>query len=437
MKNVKIFQLVGVASSLFLTLIFIELVFPRIAEPLGIGHLQKKNIQQKLEHQNFSSNEELASRGAQKTELDWMQNDVMHPYLGFVRNYQNEEIYNNLGFLGEETIYKRSPDTVIVGVFGGSVAWYVYEDGREYLKQRLQTIPEFKGKKIQLVSVSLGGFKQPQQLLALNYLLSLGAEFDVIINIDGFNEAALPYSDNFEAGITPYFPRHWNLYSRKSVDPVAQEVISRMQKHLKNQQQWSKNFRQSWLKHSQIGLLVWYTFDNKMQLQSVNLNTELEQALKKQEQTFQVQGPQPPQSKDEVFQESLNVWKMSSLQMARLARANGIRYFQALQPNQYLPGSKTLTETEKKSAYIDTIEDDSMYLHAYKYKEGVEVVYPEMRKLGEELKKSEDLHFIDMTQIFVNTPQTIYVDPCCHYNTEGTNLLISGIVEQIRKEYSE
>ena len=31
------------------------------------------------------------------------------------------------------------------------------------------------------------GYKQPQQLMAYNYLLSLGAEFDAVINIDGYN----------------------------------------------------------------------------------------------------------------------------------------------------------------------------------------------------------------------------------------------------------
>jgi len=35
------------------------------------------------------------------------------------------------------------------------------------------------------------GYKQPQQLLVLSYFLSIGQPFDMVMNIDGFNEVAL------------------------------------------------------------------------------------------------------------------------------------------------------------------------------------------------------------------------------------------------------
>ena len=40
------------------------------------------------------------------------------------------------------------------------------------------------------------GYKQPQQLLILSYFLSIGQSFDVVVNIDGFNEVAMsPLND--------------------------------------------------------------------------------------------------------------------------------------------------------------------------------------------------------------------------------------------------
>ena len=48
-----------------------------------------------------------------------------------------------------------------------------------------------------------GGWKQPQQLLALSWILALGGELDVLINVDGFNEVALDGVENAERGVFP------------------------------------------------------------------------------------------------------------------------------------------------------------------------------------------------------------------------------------------
>ena len=40
------------------------------------------------------------------------------------------------------------------------------------------------------VNLALFGYKQPQQLTTLAYLMSIGGQFDLVLNIDGFNEVA-------------------------------------------------------------------------------------------------------------------------------------------------------------------------------------------------------------------------------------------------------
>ncbi len=62
-----------------------------------------------------------------------------------------------------------------------------------------------------VVTLGIAGYKQPQQLLALAYFLSLGAEYDLIINLDGYNDIVLPITDNYSFGVNPFFPRAWNL----------------------------------------------------------------------------------------------------------------------------------------------------------------------------------------------------------------------------------
>jgi len=40
------------------------------------------------------------------------------------------------------------------------------------------------------------GFKQPQQLQVLTYFLSVGQEFDMVVNIDGFNDVVWALNNN-------------------------------------------------------------------------------------------------------------------------------------------------------------------------------------------------------------------------------------------------
>ena len=109
----------------------------------------------------------------------------------------------------KDPIQKKHKDKLIVGVTGGSVAFFLSMKGRDALVKELQKHSKFAKKKIEIVRIALGGFKQPQQLMTLNYLLSIGSEFDIVINIDGFNEAALPLSDNVPRNIFPFYPRNW------------------------------------------------------------------------------------------------------------------------------------------------------------------------------------------------------------------------------------
>jgi hypothetical protein len=63
------------------------------------------------------------------------------------------------------------------------------------------------------VKAAIGGYKQPQQLMALNYFTALGGEFDVLVNVDGFNEVALPPLENIPQ-TNPFCPRQWHLRMR-------------------------------------------------------------------------------------------------------------------------------------------------------------------------------------------------------------------------------
>ena len=106
--------------------------------------------------------------------------------------------------------------------------------------------------------------------------------------------------------------------------------------------------------------------------------------------------------------------------MHKLCEANNIRYFHFLQPNQYVPGSKRMGEKELKRAFLET----------HPYKNQVERGYPFLAKAGEELVK-EGVNFHDLTMVFADRSEPIYIDTCCHVNTKGNEILGSIIGKAI------
>ena len=140
---------------------------------------------------------------------------------------------------------------------------------------------------------------------------------------------------------------------------------------------------------------------------------------------YDITGP-PMKYKDqnEIFNELSKIWKRSALLMKQICEANNIQYFHFLQPNQYLTGSKNLNEVELKQAYHEK----------HPYKKGVEIGYPYLMKAGRELVK-EGVNFYDLTQIFTKEKDQIYVDPCCHYNKKGYQIVNSEIAKLISKKF--
>src|SRR5581483_3419802 len=129
----------------------------------------------------------------------------LHPYLGYVYDRDSNAGFSDHGFTSE-TVYPQMDDALIVGIFGGSVADQLFVK-RQTLENELEKIPELGQKAILFVNLAIGGFKQPQQLMALTYMLSLGGHFDVVINVDGFNEVTLPVNENLPNHVFPFFPR--------------------------------------------------------------------------------------------------------------------------------------------------------------------------------------------------------------------------------------
>ena len=161
--------------------------------------------------------------------------DVLHPYFGPIHRPGVRPETNNIGF-GSKVAFpytRKSDREFLVGIFGGSVARAFCDRGTPRLVAALQRHPALAGRQIVPLCFSHEGYKQPQQLIVLAYFLTLGQQFNLVINIDGFNEVALG-SRNDEHGrdISMPSPIHidplLNLIDQATLTPARVQALARI-----------------------------------------------------------------------------------------------------------------------------------------------------------------------------------------------------------------
>ncbi len=361
---------------------------------------------------------------------------ILHPYLGFIRDFRkNRHIFddriiqipvNPFGFFGPSPLAKKRNGEIRIAITGGSVALQLFLYSRESLIKVLEEIDIFRKQKVEIISLALGGMKQPQQLLAINWFLALGADIDVVINIDGFNEVALPQIENMPEGVYPFYPRQWNVYAAKSMSEKIIELLSKGVELKKEREELRNLFSKNPFKSSNFFLVIWHSLKNKILNELITIDNKIHVETKANAKSTQEIGPDYLlNSSEQVALDFAEFWKNSSRQMNDVLKAKGIEYFHYLQPNQYFKGSKPLSKWERKSVYFPDAA------HA----DPVQTGYPILIKAGLELNEM-GVQFVDLTGIFKNETDTLYKDSCCHYNQIGNDILAKEIGASIKKYYS-
>jgi hypothetical protein len=355
----------------------------------------------------------------------------VHPYVGFVEKPRPESglrrvtdgrpvPVSKFGYIDDkEPILARRADRVIVAILGGSVACHFAINGTRRLGEELAQSPEFAGKEFVFVNLALGGYKQPQQLMTLGYLLSLGAEFDLALNIDGFNEVALYELENSSRHIFPAFPRSWQVRI-SSADP---DVLITTAGLLANEEQ--RNDLAIWysrapLRFSILCNLAWEFRDRRLGQAADRIITNYYRSQGGRHPYFITGPPAEFAGRAELYQHLINIWANGSAILNGICRSKGIRYYHFLQPNQYLAGSKPMGEDEKRVAI----------LAVHPYRTAVETGYPLLIQKGHDLEK-EGVPYFDLTQVFAGHSEAIYNDDCCHFNMAGMDLVSQAIARAI------
>jgi hypothetical protein len=320
------------------------------------------------------------------------------------------------GFTGNEGAlpFVSDPARVRILVTGGSFAEGV--SSKEFLERAFNRRAAARGKKeVSIFSAALEGYKQPQQALTLAFFLAVGTKFDIVINIDGFNEVVLPYQDNYLVKEYPFFPRswHWRIGGKGLDAKTAGELLYLNEARERMIASLSSNV----LYRSAAAGLVgeWRLGDVTRRIVDLGRRIDTD-AL-----TFEQSGPfVGGLGMEEVVGQSVEVWSRSSLLMKSLADGHRIEYYHVLQPNQYAPHSKPLTR-EERGWHVKPEEPVGRI---------ATLGYRLLIERGRTLVKSVPT-YIDATGLFAEERRTVYADNCCHLNRLGYELVADFIAREV------
>lgn len=352
---------------------------------------------------------------------------VPHPYLGTVqlpgRADEAFVAYHSLpvdalGFIDDgDPLPRRSPDKLIIGITGGSVAFFFSVQGVAALERELRTLPELADKRFEIRRLALGGWKQPQQLFAVQYVLALGGELDLLINLDGYNEVALYGSEIEPTGQPPIFPRGWAELVGNDFSVQRHKALGRLVGAADARAGWARITSVPPLDRSALVGVVWLVGDRALGRRSEEALRAFRAAAAGETVAA---GPKPTFSDAGARGAALaDLWARSSRLLAAVSAGEHIRYFHFLQPNQYVTGAKPMSEAERRVAI-----DGSPAGH------DAATGYPLLIARGAELRAA-GIEFTDLTGLFKDVPEPIYVDTCCHLNAAGNERLGRAIGQAI------
>ena len=336
-----------------------------------------------------------------------------HPFFGFgIRdNYNYSKKFNNEPLFVNDINKINLDDKIKILILGGSVATHLSlnnSDDKYNYKNKLinhedifeKTINSyFSTDKFIVFNAAIGGGKQPQQLFKLYYLDLIDFKFDIIINLDGFNELALPLSENYQINDHLIYPR--NFSRLVSTFNSNFDCVNDINKRTKR-----------FLLFPILELYDLYKIRNcHFSLEGENKNTGTR---------FSNMTNFKKRDLEKSFKHVKEIWEKSSEKINDFSKLKNILYIHVIQPNQYLKDSKKLTNKELEllnySKYGDLI---SQYYHSFNF-ENINI------------KNNLDLKYI-----FKYNNNEIYRDYCCHLNNYGMHLISKEIVKKFELELKE
>ena len=308
----------------------------------------------------------------------------------------------------------------VVVAQGGSVAAGFQGRGLPMLVQSLEDSGATADREVRVFGLSVPGYKQPQQLTQLAYLLSQGCRPDLVLNLDGLNELRIS-SGNLDSGLEPGFPSQgqWgSLLTGQGAGGTELDGLLRVHQAQQEALELGNRFLERGDCASALtGTLALSRMARSQERWTLAQTTLIDSRTERLKSRGAVGYKAKPEGRDAVL-EAVACWKRSSLAMHQLCEARGIRYVHVLQPTLHDEGSKVMTEEERRVG----VDDEGLH-------PAVVRGYPLLREALSELREA-GVEALDACDTFKEVPQTIYVDSC-HVTQEGNRILADNIARMM------
>jgi hypothetical protein len=357
----------------------------------------------------------------------------IHPYFGYVRlpGAPTEPLpLNNYGF---ESVHaypyqRRSPEEVVVGLFGGSVAAKLasFEEREHLIAVRLGTALGVDPARVTVLDFAQGGYKQPQQLLILSYFQALGQQLDMVVNLDGFNDVALA-GRNAAAGLAIEMPSVEHIRGLQDVTAMAGgadavDDLLRVRAAWAHFSRWQNRAwaRQGLELRCATGFLVdWLVYRHYYQdFVALRVDYARRDGERRLSSWLHLNPGTGGADEAATLARAAALWGRCSELMQRAITADGGHYLHLLQPNQYYPTARVLTPAERAVA----IAAQSPYA-AF-----VAAGYPLLEAEVDRLQ-ARGVRAFSLTRALDALPEAAYADDCCHYTDAGQRRIAETIAD--------
>lgn len=372
-------------------------------------------------------------KGAFKGNFFKTLNLAIHPYFGWVERVQRSAT-NNHGFRNVSAKddccdfpFTAKENQVIVAIFGGSVAGAlgILARGDDYFRKKLKSLPQFADKEIVFLTFASGGYRQPQQVMILTYYLLIGQKFDMVINVDGFNEVVTAFNNNND-NIDISLPatdiwfntgRHIERVNMRSGDGRGVALAQ----HALEDVKLSRSSEQCMFAMCFITRKI---LQHYHRLQMANTDSGEKEKWRAYTHFYLPLKHKQPENDltfkkiPAMMKKQAQLWENSARRMAEMAQDSNAQYIHLLQPTMLYVVDKKIKAKNPENPYdryIPVLKDG----------------YPRLiNKIP--AMRADGINITDGTGIFDDYQGDIYSDDCCHYNMAGMQIMVDRIVEQIR-----
>lgn len=317
----------------------------------------------------------------------------------------------------------RAPDRAIDPATDRTLDPAVDPDG--VLASLLQADPRLTSRDVRVLGFAHAGYKEPQQIGCLAWLLAFGHHPDAVVSLDGLDELALS-QENAQAGTHPLYPAEpvWGAVLRDRVERGASglelllemralhaDAVRLVQRSLRLRLTASSLLGR-WLEARVDGLHARETELGDLYLARAATPPADHRVLR------QRCGADFDPAEEAVVELAVTSWFEGSLSLWAMCAARGIPYVHVLQPTLLDAGSKPPTERERR--FLPGPPG---------WQRAVELGYPLLRERGRRLAE-RGVPFLDASRTFAGAREELYAD-AIRLDARGNRRLAELVAEAL------